>query len=102
MCDDIGNAAYDKQGVAAALFERLLRVEEEGSCFARCTSELAMGCTTTAKRKCGVGRWRRGLVRTGAGRGTAASDVPSAFMQPPARPHLRGGLLLDVRRGPQA
>ena len=37
MCDDIGNAAYDKQGVAAALFERLLRVEEEGSCFARCT-----------------------------------------------------------------
>lgn len=35
MCDDIGNAAYDKQGVAAALLERLLRVEETEPSFAR-------------------------------------------------------------------
>lgn len=37
MCDDIGSAAYDKQGVAAALFERLVRVEGEHASFARYT-----------------------------------------------------------------
>jgi len=35
MCDDIGSAAYDKQGVAAALYERLLHVEGENPSFAR-------------------------------------------------------------------
>jgi len=35
MCDDIGNAAYDTQGVAAALFERLVLVESHKPGFAR-------------------------------------------------------------------
>ena len=35
MCDDIGNAAYDKQAVAAALYERLLAVSAARPSFAR-------------------------------------------------------------------
>lgn len=35
MCDDIGNAAYDTQGVAAALVERLRSVSEAQPSFAR-------------------------------------------------------------------
>ena len=35
MCDDIGNAAYDTQGVAAALLERLLFVSQHRPAFAR-------------------------------------------------------------------
>ena len=35
MCDDIGNAAYDTQGVAAALLERLLFVSHHRPAFAR-------------------------------------------------------------------
>ena len=35
MCDDIGNAAYDNQGVAAALLERLLFVAHHRPAFAR-------------------------------------------------------------------
>ena len=35
MCDDIGNAAYDTRGVAAALFERLVQVSQHKPAFAR-------------------------------------------------------------------
>lgn len=35
MCDDIGNAAYDTQGVAAALFERVVLVAHHRPTFAR-------------------------------------------------------------------
>ena len=35
MCDDIGNAAYDTQGVAAALFERLVLVGRHKPAFVR-------------------------------------------------------------------
>ena len=35
MCDDIGNAAYDTRGVAAALFERMVLVSEHKPTFAR-------------------------------------------------------------------
>ena len=35
MCDDIGNAAYDTQSVAAALFERLVLVSRHKPSFAR-------------------------------------------------------------------
>ena len=35
MCDDIGNAAYDKQGVAAALVERLVLVAEHRPSYCR-------------------------------------------------------------------
>ena len=35
MCDDIGNAAYDTQGVAAALVERLVLVEAQRPQFCR-------------------------------------------------------------------
>ena len=35
MCDDIGSAAYDTQGVAAALFERLVLVHRHRPTFAR-------------------------------------------------------------------
>lgn len=35
MCDDIGNAAYDTQGVAAALFERIVLVGAHRPGFAR-------------------------------------------------------------------
>lgn len=39
ICDDIGNAAYDTQGVAAALFERLSRVAAERPAYARAAAE---------------------------------------------------------------
>jgi len=39
MCYDIGNAAYDTQGVAAALFERLVDVAAARPAFARAAAE---------------------------------------------------------------
>lgn len=39
MCDDIGNAAYDTQGVAAALFDRLVFVATVKPTFARAAAE---------------------------------------------------------------
>ena len=39
ICDDIGNAAYDTQGVAAALFERLNTVAAARPAYARAAVE---------------------------------------------------------------
>ena len=39
ICDDIGNAAYDTQGVAAALFERLCLVAAARPAYARAAAE---------------------------------------------------------------